>query len=130
MSKSEELTQLASQAEELVANLKTLNERIGNYGAARDELKVASKALLELSHELTQLTSQSHQILSKLEQLKMAELFAKLSEIHGELMIRMVELKSSFESLYMQQKRSQYISFGTIVLVIVIIVIVGRGLLR
>ena len=126
MNKSEELSQLASQAEELVTNLKTLTERIGHYGAAKDDLKNASQALVQLSGELEELTSQSKAILVKLDQLKTAELSAQLSSVSDKLEAGVQESRAAISEIAARQKKILFVGISTIMLLLVSILLIVK----
>ncbi len=85
MSKADELSQLANQAAELVSNLEALKQRIGHYGAARDELRSANERIAELTAELQRLAGKTHDVLQKLDENDVAKLAARVSEVDSKL---------------------------------------------
>ncbi len=85
MSKSEEITQLAEQAAELVKNLQELIDRAGHYDQAKRELSSTREELGKLIQETAHLTLRSREILDKLNQIEAGAIIEHLAKLNGML---------------------------------------------
>lgn len=137
MSKADELNQLASQATELVENLKTLQQRIGHYSSARDDLRSASAALSEMTSDLRLLTSRFQTVLQKLEQIdavtlaaQVSDLGLRLEKVNTSLSAEVAEVAANLEKASQDQKSTHRLAVVGLVLLVAILGATIRMLVR
>ncbi len=81
MSKAQEISELATQAGELVDNLKSLKERAENYTTATTALAEARAGLSKLIDETSRLAALTHQTLHKLDHLGATSILENLEAL-------------------------------------------------
>lgn len=141
MSKAQEISELAAQAGELVANLKSLKERAGQYADATDALAEARAGLNKLVNETARLAVLTHQTLQKLDQLGVASILESLEalgaaqrqaadqarEHNDQAREHRSELQARLTRSEAALKLSRNLSIGLAVGIIVLLVLIAKG---
>ena len=134
MSKSQEITELADQAAELVANLKSLKERSGLYAQAKEDLAATRNELGKLITETSYLAGLSHQVLQKLDQIGMASLLEQLtsvqtsqSRLQTEFQERHAAVEAQLERVEATLKTMRLLTVCVLVGLVVVLVVVLKS---
>lgn len=137
MGKADELKHLASQAEELVENLQKLQQRIGDYGAAREDLHTATESLVDLSAELQRVSKKANSIIQKLDQIDAVSLAKQLSaigvrleELGSALAVKVDSANARLEKTLVQQTTIKRISVLVLLCSVAIIALLARSRLK